>query len=359
MKVTSMKTTALSVPQMYGASGVPDAKITLVVIQLTTEEGLEGFGICFTHNIKMVKSLKACADDLEDVVLGQDIMRFAELWQKLWLATGNMGHQGYPIMAFSAIDQAIWMLRAKALGMPLATLLGGFRDKVPAYAAHYLWRYFTIDQLQRDAAALVKQGFKMMKMRIGNSPLHIDLERCKAVREAVGRDIKIAVDCNWTLTVPEAIKMGRELEKIDYYWLEDPLMSDDPDQIAQVSAALDIPVVVGETWSHKYGFRTLLEKKSADILMIDLQKVGGVTEWIRVANMASAWNIPVANHLFTDFSVHLVAAIPNGLVLEYLPWWDKIYKEPHKVVDGFIEVPKMPGIGLELDPAALKNYEIS
>lgn len=358
VKVSNMKTVALSIPCSYPSTGAINARINPVIVRLTADEGLEGFGICFSNNDRQVKSLKACLDDLEEIVLGQDVFRFAEAWQKLWAATNRMGHQGYPIYALAAIDSALWMLRAKALNLPLATLLGGFREKVPVYASHYLWRYCTIDQLQKDAASLVKQGFRMMKMRMGSYPLPVELERYQAVREAVGKDIDIMIDLNWHYTVSEAIRIGRELDKRHAYWFEDPLASDDPEQIAQVAAALDMPVVVGETYCNKYGFRTLLEKKATDIVMIDLQKVGGVTEWMRVANMAEAWNLPVASHLFPDFSLHLVAAIPNGLVMEYLPWWDMIYQEPYAVKEGFIEVPKTPGIGLELDLAVLRKYEL-
>ena len=119
-----------------------------------------------------------------------------------------------------------------------------------------------------------------------------------------------------------------------------------------------MPVAVGETFSTKYGFRHLIEKKAADILIIDLQRVGGITEWMRVATLAQAWNIPVASHIFNDFSMHLVAAIPNGLNVEYMPWLDVIYKTPPKVKDGYIDVPKEPGLGLELNPEAIKKYEL-
>ncbi len=360
MKVTQMKTTPLAVPRdnpsLNPTTGVVVSMTYPVLVELKTDEGLEGWGICFTHNPKQVSALKACVDDLEEVVIGQDVARFTEAWQKLWNASGHMGHQGYGIYAVAAIDSAMWMLRAKALNMPLAHCLGGFRDKVPSYASQSLWRNWTIDGLQKDAAAMVKQGFKAMKMRMGDKPYKVEVERYKAVREAVGPDINIMVDLNWSKTTTEAIQLGRLLDGQGVYWWEDPLASDDPEQIAQVAAALDMPVVVGETHSHKYGFRTLFEKKAADIVMIDLERVGGVTEWIRVANMASAFNIPVASHLFPDFSLHLVASIPNGVWMEYMPWFDKLYKEMYKIKDGYMEVPKSPGIGLELDPAAIKKY---
>jgi len=330
--------------------------INPVIVQLVTDEGIDGFAVCFGGNNTRIASLKACCEDLSDVIIGQDINHVAEAWQKLWRATGPMGHQGYPQAALSAIDSALWAVKAKAQNMPLAHLLGGFRDKVPVYASHLLWRNWTVDELQKDAAMLVKKGFKAMKMRMGTNPFKVEIERYKAVREVVGDNVNIMLDCNWAYTVFDAIKLGRALQEMGLFWFEDPLASDDPAQIAQVADALDIPVVAGETYCTKFEFRRLIENRSADIFMVDMQRVGGVTEWMKVASMCQAWNIPVASHLFPDFSLHLVAAIPNGFIMEYMPWWDKIYANPYQVKDGFIEVRNTPGLGLELDPKALKKF---
>jgi len=362
MKVVKMKTSALSVPLTWPFTGgrqQPRERINPVIVELTTDDGLEAFGLAFAWNDRRVNSLKASIDDLEDVVIGQDVMRWAEAWEKLFNATRHMGHHGYGIYALSAIDTALWCLRAKALGLPLASLLGGYRSEVPAYASHLLFRNWSLDELQRDAASLVEQGFRIIKMNMGDKPARVELERLKAVREAVGEDVGIMVDINWAWTVSEAIQMGREMERYHVYWLEDPLASDDPDELARVAEALDMPVADGETFCTKYDFRRLMEKRAADILIVDLQRVGGVTEWMKVATLAQAWNIPVASHLFHDFSVHLIAAIPNGLVVEYMPWWDAIYQEPPQVKDGYMKVPDKPGLGVELDPEAMKRYRIA
>jgi len=361
MKVAEMDSIALSIPlkrPFTGRGQFPRERINPVLVRLVTEDGLDAFGLAFAWNDRQIKSLKASIDDLKETIIGQDIFRWAEAWQKLWEATKHMGHQGYGIYALSAIDSALWNLQAKALGMPLARLLGGYREKVPAYASHMLFRNWSLDELQKDAASLVEQGFRVMKMNMGDKPARVELERLKAVREAVGEDIGIMVDVNWSWAVPQAIQMGRELERYNVYWLEDPLASDDADDLAHVANALDMPVAAGETFCTKHGFRPLLEKKSADILIVDLQRAGGVTEWMKIATMADAWNLPVASHLFPDFSMHLMAAIPNGLILEYMPWWDAIYQEPPQVKDGYIKIPDKPGLGLELDPEAIKRYQM-
>lgn len=361
MKIDRMQVTALSVPlsrPFIGGRQLPRRNINPVIVRLYTDAGLDAFGTAFAWNDRQVKSLVACIEDLQDVVMEQDVLRPGEAWQKLYNATRHMGHSGYGIYAAASIDTAICVLRAKALDMPLAHLLGGVRDTVPAYASHRLFRNWNIDELQKDAADLVKQGFKAMKMNMGDKSFDVEIERLKAVREAVGQDVKIMVDANWAWSVSDAIRVGRRIEPYNVYWLEDPLASDDPDQLATVAAALDVPVAAGETCCTKYDFRRLIEKKSVDVLLIDLQRAGGITEWMSIANIAQAWDLPVTSHLFHDFSVHLLAAAPNGLMLEYMPWYDQIYQEPPRVEDGCMRVPSAPGVGLELDQDALEKYKL-
>ena len=361
MKISKMRNVVLSIPlaKPFGSSKRPlIEKINPVIVQLTADNGIEAFGLAFAFDDRQVKSLKASVEDLEEIIIGQDVFRWAEAWQKLYDGTRHMGHHGYGIYALAAIDTALWVLRAKVLGMPLSHLLGGFRERVPAYASHLLFNNWSLDELQKDAALLVEKGFRAIKLKMGDKPFKVELDRLKAVREAVGKDVDIMIDVNWGWTVTDTIRMGREIERYNVYWLEDPLASDDPDQLAQVAKALDIPIADGETYCTKYDFRQLIDKRAADILIVDLQRVGGITEWMKVAAMAEAWNIPVVNHLFHDFSLHLVAAVPNGLIVEYMPWWDVIYQTPRQVKDGYMEIDPVPGLGLELDPEALKKYEL-
>lgn len=362
MKVTQVSCTALSVPlerpMFVGNKSHLFSIFNPVVVQLMTDEGVGGFGIAFAEENKRVKSLKTAIEELSEVIIGQDIFRWAEAWEKLYEATGHMGHRGYGIYALSAIDSALRVIQAKAMGIPLSRLLGGYSEKITAYASHLLFRNWTLDELQKDAALLVSQGFRNLKMNMGDKPLNAEIERIKVIREAVGENIDIMIDANWSWTVPQAIKMGHALEPYNVKWLEDPVASDDPDDLRKVANALDIPIAAGETFCTKYEFRELLEKQAAHVLIVDLQRVGGVTEWMKVAAMAQAWKVPVASHLFDDFSAHLVAAVPNGSMVEYMPWWDLIYQEPPQVIDGYMHICEKPGLGLELDPVAMKKYQM-
>jgi L-alanine-DL-glutamate epimerase-like enolase superfamily enzyme len=359
MKVTDLKTIPLSIPMERPFSHqAPRNRINPIVVELRGDDGTEGLGLAFTWNDKQVSPLVASIEDLREVIVGQDVLRHEEAWLKLWRATRHMGHTGYGIYALSAIDMALWELKAKALGVSVADLLGACRREVPAYASHKLFRPWTMEELQKDAMDLVQKGFRGMKMNLGDKTPKEEAARVKAVREAVGEGVEILIDVNWAWTPAQAIEIGRMLEPYRIYWLEDPLESEDPDDLARVAQALDMPVAVGETFCTKQAFRPLLEKASGDILIVDLQRVGGVTEFMKVAAMAQSWNRPVASHLFHDLSVHLIAAIPNGLIVEYMPWWDVIYQEPPQVKNGMMKVPDGPGWGLKLDPGALKQYSL-
>ncbi len=249
-------------------------------------------------------------------------------------------------------------LFGKATGQPVYKLLGGYRDEAPVYASHSLWRDWPIDRLQREAALLVDKGFRAMKMRMGDKPLTVELDRLRAIREAVGPDVKLMVDVRGDWTVTDSIRMGRKMEEYDLYWLEDPVPIHDLDGLAEIARALDVPVVVGEDVSTRFGFHRLLEKKAADIVMIDVSVVGGVTEWVRVATLADARNLKVVSHLYDEVSCHLVAAVPNGLTVEYLPFWNQLYTEPPAVTNGVIRIPDRPGIGFELDQQAMARYRM-
>jgi len=359
MKITRMGVTPLSVPldkPFTGPRQTPMRSINPVIVHLFSDQGLDAFGISFAWNDKQVKSLIGCVEDLGELIIGQDVNRPTEAWQKLYDATGHMGHTGYAVYAMASIDAAIWVLRAKSLDMSLAQLLGQVRDEIPAYASHMLFRNWSIDELQKDAEFLVEQGFNAVKMNMGDKKFDVEIERLKAVREAVGKDVKIMVDANWAWDAGDTVRIGRKLEPYDVYWLEDPLASDDPDELASVAEALDVPIATGETACTKYGFRQLIVKRSADIFLVDLQAAGGITEWMKIAGIAQAWNIPVTSHLFHEFSVHLLAATTNGLFLEYMPWCDKIYREPPFVKNGCMRVPSAPGLGVELDESAMKKY---
>src|SRR5437867_896634 len=216
-----------------------------------------------------------------------------------------------------------------------------------------------VDELAKAGPRLRDQGFRQMKMQCGSEPtVAASIERVRVMREAIGPDIDLMCDINQLWSVNQAIEIGRRIEPYHLFWLEDPSTHDDYPGMARIADALTTPIAAGE---YHYGivpFRHLLEARSIDIVMIDLLRVGGITQWMKVAGMAEAFNLPVVSHLVPEIHVHLVAAIPNGLTVEYMPWTLRLFEETPAIEKGQLVVPKKPGLGLAFDQAALKRYQV-
>jgi L-alanine-DL-glutamate epimerase-like enolase superfamily enzyme len=196
-----------------------------------------------------------------------------------------------------------------------------------------------------------------MKMRVGGPDPRVDVERARLLREALGPDIKLLADVNQGWDEPTAIRVGRELEAAaDLYWLEEPLPYEDLEGCARVAAALTMRVATGESDYGSLGMKRHLDVRAADVLMPDLQRMGGITEYRRAGDLCRAYGQPVSSHLFMEASCHVLAAAPNALILEHMDWWQGLFTEPLRIEDGCVLVPDRPGIGVELDPKALARF---
>src|SRR5581483_811633 len=237
----------------------------------------------------------------------------------------------------------------KALGVPVARLLGGFRERVPAYASGALMRALSLDEVVAAAGRLVERGWTAMKTQLalpGGTFPEVEVDRIRRIREAIGPQVRLMCDINQRWTVLEAFSIGQRLEPYHLHWLEDVTTCDDYAGLARIAAKLATPIAGGE---YVYGiapFRHMLEARSVDIVMIDLMRVGGITQWMKVAGMAEAFNLPVVSHLIPEVHVHLIAAIPNGHIVEYMPWTRLLFDNPPVPVRGEMSVPTAPGLGL-------------
>ena len=217
----------------------------------------------------------------------------------------------------------------------MCSLLGGYRDRAPTYASGALMRPMNLEYLSEAGPRLVDMGFKQMKTQMGAEPTAArEVERMRVMREAVGPDIDLMCDINQLWDVNQAIDIGSRVEQYHLFWLEDVVAKDDYQGLARVADALTTPICAGE---YVYGirpFRHMLEARSVDIVMIDLLRVGGITQFKKVAGMAEAFNLPVVSHLVPEIQVHTVAAIPNGLTVEYMPWSLRLFEETPAIEDG-------------------------
>lgn len=360
MKIREVTTRLVRVPleePLVGAPPFPGMQREFVTVQIATDDGIEGIGVT-GFGSRLARSLKAAVEDFGEMVKGDDPLDVEAAIRKLKAASSHCGPGGIATLALTAIDLALWDIRGKALGVPLARLLGGLRDRVPAYASGALMRTTPLDKVQEAAAALVKKGYRQMKTQMaveGLTPAQ-EVERIRLVREAVGPDIALMVDINQRWSVHEAIDIGHRVEEFDLGWLEDVTAHNDYQGTARVAAALKTPVCGGEFVYGIEPFRQMLEHRSVDIVMIDLLRVGGIGPWMKVAGMAEAHNIPVVSHLLPEIHVHLVAAAPNATVVEYMPWTWRLFDDPPMPQDGIMTVPAGPGLGLRFAPDLFEKY---
>ena len=359
-KITNVQTRILSIPfeRPLVTASFPIPAIDTVIIEVESDVGERGISWIFAFGRKRVGVLKAMVEDLADIARGEDPFMTEQLWQKMWQAVGFVGRQGITTLAMSAIDTACWDLAGKIARLPVYKLLGGHRATVEAYASQGLWLDRDRDELAHEAEEYVQQGFKGMKMRVGLPDEDEDIARVQTVREAIGPDTALMVDANQAWGVKQAIRMGRRLEEFDLIWLEEPVPFEDIAGSAEVTAALDVAVCTGENNYLKLDFAHLLEARAADIMMPDLMRMGGVTEWLKTAHLCESFQTPVTPHLFMEVSSHLAAACPNAIWQEYQPWWNPILAEPVSFHNGAIHLTELPGFGIEFDESAVNKYEL-
>ncbi len=361
MKVTKVRTEVVSLPL---AKPIPSARIVIrsadcVLVFLETDEGEVGEGMAFTLNGHRLALVEAMIRSLEPLVLGVQPSMNEAFWARAWADIAFLGHRGVGVVALAALDMALWDLRGKEAGLNVSRLIGGYRETMPMYRSGGLRLSLSVDELQKEAAGFVAQGFRAMKMSIGKPRIDEDAERVGAVREAIGPDIGLMVDGNQQFTVAEAIRRGRALEPFRLEWIEEPVVYHDHVGEAAVAAALDTPVASGESEYTRHGMMDMLRLGSADLLMPDLQRMGGPTEMLKVARYAELAGTPLSLHLFSEMSLGLAAALPNAKILEYMPWFAAIYSsaiEPDE--NGCARVPETPGWGFAFDSDARCRYRV-
>lgn len=359
MKITAILPHLLSLPlpRPVKTSRHDIRTVDTVCVEMRTDAGAVGSGYCFAFGRHRARALHALVEDLAPLYEGRDPCSVRALFEQAWQSINFLGHAGVAVMALAALDTACWDLAAQRAGLPLGRLLGGAADRVPTYASSGLWLDYSIDELVAEATRFIAQGHRAMKMRLGRRP-HEDLERVRHVREAIGPDVRLLADVNQGWDEATAIRMGRELEAFDLYWLEEPLPYEDLEGAARVAAALTTPIASGETDYGPLGMKRYLQARAADILMPDLQRMGGVTGYVKAATLCEAFHVPVSSHLFMEASCHVVAASPNGTIVEHMAWSQELFTEPLVVRDGCLLVPDRSGIGLTLQGRTLDRFRI-
>ena len=298
------------------------------------------------------------------VLIGENPLNSEKIWDNMWQPK-LVGRRGITTRIISGIDIALWDLKGKISGLPLSKLLGGFTDKIPVYiAGGYYQEGKGLSDLASEMEEAVQLGANAVKMKIGGVSIKDDVERVRVVRETLGDKIDLMVDANCAYKRYDAIKIAKEIEKYDIFWFEEPINPDDYKGHKIISQSTSIPIATGENEYTKFGFRDLIEQGNVSILQPDVLIMGGVTEFMKVAAMSQAHEIPIAPHGSQDVHIHLVTAIPNGLILEYYagatdPMYGKTFKYNLDVRDGYVHVPDRSGFGIEINEEILLPFRVA
>jgi len=354
-------------PQNRVALGIGTAvKRDAVVVKITTDEGVTGWGEAH-HGRAHTTVAKLIETTLQQLIRGMEVHNVVGVWEKMYryqLASHGMGAGA--CLAISGIDMALWDIRGKALGLPLYRLLGGTRRAIPAYAGGVSLGYQPPAQLIEEAKKSIDQGYKAIKLRLGDSPKK-DIERVRAIRKAFGNGIVILTDANIGCSVEDVRQLMPALDELNIGWLEEPFPAHDYRSYREARSFGRTPLAAGENHYTRFEFDRVIEDGAITILQPDLSKSGGITECLRIAAMASAWKLPIHPHssmtgLNHAASIHFLAAIDNGGYFEgdvskSNRYRDELVENPGKIDrDGNVYPLDKPGIGLEVNEEFLAKH---
>ncbi|MEX1030847.1 MAG: mandelate racemase/muconate lactonizing enzyme family protein [Paenibacillaceae bacterium] len=364
MKITKVETFVLHVPIN---PPITDAISTakhwgLPGVRVFTDEGITGYGYtgtCAYGDEMIVDTInRYYAPEL----IGMDPFMVKEIWDKLRFGKMHwIGRAGITHMAIAAVDIALWDIMAKAAKQPLWKYLGGHKSKgIKAYNTNGGWLNWSMDELLRDVTQIVESGFLGVKIKVGKPDPSEDYARVKAVRQAIGEKTIFMIDVNQQWDINTAMTWGKKMEAFDLFWLEEPLNPDDIQGHKKLAEVLNVPIALGEHVYTKYAFRDYIHQGAVEYCQVDVTRVAGITEWLIVAGLAAAYDVPICPHIgdMGQIHQHLVGATAGAFMLEYIPWIRHIFVEPATVVNGYYVLPEMPGASTEIIPKYFEKYRI-
>jgi mandelate racemase len=315
-----------------------------VVVEVRSGE-LSGEGVALTFSENQAAAVASLVRDLSPLVLGTNGSRVRPLWNQMMQAISLAGRSGLGMSAVAALDTALWDLLARSLDRPLFEVLGGSADSLPVYAQPG-WLSSSVEEVIDEASLLHSTGFGFYKMRVGSPDWRADVRRVQRVREAIPAGMGLLVDANQGWSRLDAMVAGPALDELELVWIEEPISALDVAGTGQLAQRLRTPLAMGENAFGSRDVAAIIEHRAAAIVMLDLQHCGGPTGWLDAATMVQQHGLAVSNHLFTEVSVHLLAAVHRPLIVEFMPgWWDELYDEPLAFPAGRIAPSSGAGIG--------------
>ena len=334
--------------------------LELPMVTIQDAAGNSGTGFGYTIGQGGTTILGLLRRELLHQLEGKDSRRIAWLHDHLSKSLHALGPGVVLSNALAAIDIALWDLNARRFGVPLHTLLGGAKDKVPIYNTNVGWLSRSLDEMvELSRKAVRRDGFRALKLKVGKPDPEEDVERVGKVRKAVGNGIKLMIDANQSWTIDQAVRRLQPLEKFDLVWIEEPLLATDLQGYQHLGQKTIIPRAGGESLYDPAYFYENIRLGALDILQPDVARVGGITPAMKVCGMAEAANLRVAPHVSPELSLTVAAAVPNSMFIEYIPQMEPVLARKIRIQDGHAIPPDVPGHGIEFDQNALKRYEVS
>jgi D-galactarolactone cycloisomerase len=370
-KITAVKTHLVHCPipehlRVRSGAGLKLAR-QAAFVEITTDEGITGLGPCSFGSASL--DLTAAASMLDHAIvpmlIGEDSGRINYLWEKIYYGsiTRVLGPRGIGVALLSGVDIALWDIKGKAAGLPIYELLGGVvQSPVRAYASSIYW--LPPEEAAAQARAYVDEGFSAVKMKVGLD-FRNDVDSLAAIREAVGSSVDIMVDANQCYSRHLALQVGKELERYDVLFYEEPLPTDDVEGHAFLAERLSVRIATGENMYTRWEFLPFIRQNAIHVIQGDASRTGGISEAKRIFDLAGAHHLYAAPHTFSDVltvaaSLHLNAASPNAILLEldrtYNPLMTDLVTNPLSIHDGVVELPTAPGLGMEIDWEFVRNH---
>ncbi len=359
MKIQSIRARAVAAPMrrpLATSTGTLTAS-ALLLLDLQTDAGITGRAYLFGLGAHNLKPIAALVEAMAEMVQGDAVAPF-DLEKKLRQRYTLLGVHNIILFAMSGIDMAAWDALGQAQKLPLVRLLGGTPRPIPAYNSKGLG-IMPVKALAKEAEELLEEGFAAVKLRLGRPHAADDLAALRAVKKAIGPDVTLMVDFNQGLTVAEAVKRGRMVDdEGGVTWIEEPVRADDFAGCARIAREVATPIQIGENFMGPEQMAQALAAGACDYAMPDVQRIGGVTGWMRAAALAQGAGMEMSSHLFPEASCHLLAVTPTCHWLEYVDWADAILEEPQRLKDGHALIPERAGLGMRWDEKAVKKYQL-
>jgi len=329
----------------------PMTEVVFLFAEITTELGHTGVGFSYSKRAGGPAHY-AHAKEVAQGIIGEDPNDIAKIYTKLLWAGASVGRSGVATQALAAIDIALYDLKAKRAGLSLAKFLGSYRDSVQTYNTSGGFLNATLDEVKARATQSIEEGIGGIKIKVGLPDSKEDLRRVAGIREHIGWDVPLMVDANQQWDRATALRMGRQLEEFNLIWIEEPLDAYDFEGHAHLANVLDTPIATGEMLASVAEHKGLINANGCDIIQPDAPRVGGITQFLRLAALADERGLGLAPHFAMEIHLHLAAAYPREPWVEHFDWLDPLFNERLETKNGRMIVPDRPGLGVTLSDQA-------